>query len=302
MRGKYAVIDLGSNTFHILVASYSNGEIQHIERSRSLVSLCELGGTSIGEEAYIRGIEACKQFKTLIDLYKPDGVRCVGTSALRTSINKVPFIRDVENVLNTKVEVIDGITEARLIYKGMMSYRNLENDSHIGIDIGGGSTEFIYKKNPETQEIYKSYEIGIGSLFQQFHKTDPISNKDLLALKSYINQSIYDLREESDSEVKYLMGAAGSFEILEAVYALDTATDTGTDIPANYISALCDKIISLNKEERSKIPGIPPERNKYIVVACAIILEAINIWKPKYVIASPYGLKEGILREMVAGE
>ncbi|GIR82859.1 MAG: hypothetical protein CM15mP84_06070 [Cellvibrionales bacterium] len=138
-------IDLGSNSFHLIIAKSDFGELRPVH---TLAEKVQLGETSaqatLSPAAITRGLECLERFKQLIDSTAPAKIRVVGTNALRRAKNRQEFIEPAELVLGAPIDVIYGREEARLVYLGVAHSLSDDEDTRLVVDIGGGSTEFIW--------------------------------------------------------------------------------------------------------------------------------------------------------------
>ena len=164
---KFGVIDLGTNTFHLLIAEVDQNSIKEIYRERIFVKLAEKGIHKIGDAAFERATNAIAKFKIILDQHHVDKVRAIGTAGLRTASNSQSFIQLIKNKYNLDIAVISGDEEAHLIHKGVMNAIGSLRTTSLIMDIGGGSVEFIICDN---EKIYwaQSFKIGVAVLFNQF--------------------------------------------------------------------------------------------------------------------------------------
>ena len=139
-----AAIDLGSNSFHLIIARTEHGEMRPVEVLSEKVQLgAGLVKGRLSQEAIDRGLECLTRFAQLLGSVETERVRVVGTNALRVAKNRRDFTRAARRILGTKVDVIYGREEARLVYLGVAHTLADDAQSRLVIDIGGGSTEFI---------------------------------------------------------------------------------------------------------------------------------------------------------------
>ncbi len=171
-----AAIDLGSNSFHMVLAKADHGEIRILERLGEKVQLA----AGIGDDRLLtadsmqRGYDCLKQFAQFINGMPPGSVRVVGTNALREARNRAEFIRVADQILGHPVEVISGREEARLIYLGVSHTLQDNPGKRLVVDIGGGSTEFIIGQQFESQ-LRESLQMGCVSFTQRYFKDGKIT-------------------------------------------------------------------------------------------------------------------------------
>jgi exopolyphosphatase/guanosine-5'-triphosphate,3'-diphosphate pyrophosphatase len=293
-----AIIDLGSNTFHLLIAEVNNNEVITYFKKRTFVGLSEGGIDVLKEESIERGLISLQEFKTILNSgYKYDKLIVTGTAALRTASNADVFIRQAQDILNTEITIIDGIKEAELIYNGASILTNMKSGYHLIMDIGGGSTEFIIVKD-DKMVWSKSYKLGVGVMHNLFQKTDPINLNDENGLRIFLQNELSDLSDQvSVKHFESLVGASGSFEVLETMTGHEVSTKSNRFISLNSFKEISQRIIKAGYEERLLMKGLPENRVRLIVVAMILIEEVLKIVRPDALQVTPYALKEGILIE-----
>lgn len=296
---RYAVIDLGSNTFHLLITDIDeNGQLCEVYRNRAFTFLSDGGIDIIREERMQEGLKVLETFKIKIDYFNPIKLRVIGTAVLRTASNRQKFIEGAQRILGVNVEIISGDTEADYIYKGITISKELLYGRHLIMDVGGGSTEFILIDDHQ-KIIAESFKLGAGVLQALFHQSDPITPKEIDSIKTYIQNMLHSFLEKCQNQtLKSLVGASGSFEILESMMSNEVSTTQVSPVRLETFDELYFKIINSSEAERLQMPGLPPERVKLIVVGMILKKVIIEMFKPEYILVSPYALKEGILREM----
>ncbi len=297
---RYAVIDLGSNTFHLLISDVNNqGLLSEVYRQRAFTFLSDGGIDMIQEHRIVHGLKVLESFKQEINHHKPIQLRVIGTAVLRSASNRMEFISPAEKILGVPIEIIDGNTEADYIYKGITISKELNQDQHLIMDVGGGSTEFILIQDGK-KIIAESFKLGVGVLHAMFHKNDPIQPAEIEAISLYIQETLSPFLDQIRKiRIKSLVGASGSFEILESMRMRDVSTSKVSEVSLQEFDELYDKIIPSCEAERLEMPGLPKERVQLIVVGMILKKVVLDLFKPQVILVSPYALKEGILREMV---
>jgi exopolyphosphatase / guanosine-5'-triphosphate,3'-diphosphate pyrophosphatase len=297
-----AILDLGTNTFQLLIANIIGDKPVLAFEDSIAVKLAE-GGIEkgyISQEAFDRGISALKQFKKSIDLYRVKQVRAVATSALRTSINGTEFLERIKSETGIIPEIITGDREAELIYLGVSWAINCVDEKYLIIDIGGGSVEFIICNQ---KEIFwkRSYDIGAARLMEKFHHSDPISEADINKLNLYLESTLSELKIQSNiHKPELLIGSAGAFESFAAL--IDSKFEVSFENPETIIemkdfAAISEIILKSTHSERSKNEAIIPVRTDMIVMATLITKFVLDQFAFKSLKLSTYSLKEGVLFE-----
>jgi exopolyphosphatase/guanosine-5'-triphosphate,3'-diphosphate pyrophosphatase len=299
-----AILDLGTNTFHLLIAEINENSPELIFQETIAVKLGEGGMRDgmINVSAFDRGVSAIRQFKTSIDHYGVFQIKAFATSALRSASNSEDFIKKILTETGIKIEIIDGNREAELIFSGVRSAINMKDQSSLIMDIGGGSVEFIIC---DQDQIFwkKSFDIGAARLMDQFHKSDPISESNISELHSYLNVVLIDLKTQLDNyKPKQLIGSAGAFETFASMLNPDFKSGFEKpefNIDLDKFEKISKFIIRSNHEERAVTAGIPAVRVDMIVVATLLTSYVLNLHEFKTLKLSTYSMKEGILFEMI---
>ena len=302
-----AVIDLGTNTFHILIAEVAENRTYRIVHRQRIAVMIGKGGINQGvitEEAQQRALDALQQFADLIEQCQVQRVRATATSAFRNARNGSALVQRIREETGIVIDVIDGMQEAEYIFMGVQEALSLNDDPVLIMDIGGGSVEFILSSGQ--QVCWKqSFEIGAQRLLDRFDIKDPISPNNLDELTDYFRITLADLLVASRTWApRTLVGASGTFETLCDMHAHQYQIIVDNDacelpISADSFSAILQDMLRKNRAERLAIPGMIEMRVDMIVVASWLIqfvLQQLNITNLR---VSAYALKEGVLCEIV---
>jgi len=307
----YAVIDIGTNTFRLLIAAVRPGQSEESISFREIHSeriITRLGeGLSedslLNKEAMERGIDALRQFSKLIDEYKAEKVLAIATSALRNAKNSTEFIARAKDAAGIKIEIITGEKEAELTAAGMVIDINSPG-SCLMVDIGGGSTELIFA-GANTPLTAQSLELGVVYLAEKYMKSDPPSGSDLELLRKDISDKLETVRELYTNLITpktLFMGTAGTITALAA--ALQRLEKYDHDRVHNFrmnitdIKDIYSKMTNMTTAERSKFLPFEPSRLDIIVPGTLILLTLLSIFGFNEITVSNYGLREGILAEL----
>ena len=299
----YAVIDLGSNTFHILIAKYSgNNVFSETYRERVFVGLSDGGIEILKRESVEKGLETLKKFAEKLIEYNVNVVAVIGTAALRSASNRLEFIAEAEAIIGHPVRIIDGIQEANYIFQGITLIRETTKGINLIVDVGGGSTEFILINNGEMIKS-QSYKLGIGVLASLFHDTEPISKQSLVNMHSHITETLSSfLADIKQYKIDYLIGASGSFELLDGMTGSELVNGSFNEVSMDNFNIIHDTIVNADLDQRLKLKNLPVERAKLSPVGLSLMKSIILLFKPKRIMVSSYAMKEGILRELINSE
>jgi exopolyphosphatase/guanosine-5'-triphosphate,3'-diphosphate pyrophosphatase len=186
-----AAVDLGSNSFHMVVARYSHGQLVIIDRLREMVRLAsgvEANGV-FDRAAAARAIACLERFGQRLRVMRAGTVRAVGTSALRVAHHKEPFLARARAALGHPIEIISGREEARLIYAGVAANLPREPQRRLIVDIGGGSTELIIGRGSIPIEL-ESVRVGCVVISERYFGEGKISAKRMAAARVAVRQQL----------------------------------------------------------------------------------------------------------------
>ncbi|MFO7977715.1 MAG: hypothetical protein R6U64_03575 [Bacteroidales bacterium] len=305
---KIAVIDCGTNTFHLLVAEYdAAGNHSILVNEKRDVKLGQ-GGLLHGEiapEPFERGRQAFINLAALARQYHPDVIKAFATSAIRGARNGRLLVRKILETTGIKIDVIQGSREAFLIYKGVELALGPMEETTLIMDIGGGSTEFILAKDHNI--LWKhSFELGVSRLLQKFNPSDPLTPEDLSALQGYFQDSLEPLtREVEIHKPQLLVGCSGSFESLSSMIQvqryqkpLDNDIKTYHFLEDDY-QWIHQRLLASDEHQRREMPGLVPARIDTIVYASVFISFVRKSFNIPRMIFSNYALKEGAFHEIM---
>ncbi|WP_461452779.1 Ppx/GppA phosphatase family protein [Mucilaginibacter sp.] len=306
--GTVAVMDLGTNTFHLLIARGIPSNPEELYHTTVPVRLGE-GGINNGiiqPAAYKRGIDTMNEFSERIREYNALTIKAIATSALRNASNGKDFIDEVKAKTSIQIEVIDGAREAEYIYEGVKAGGCLSKQNSLILDIGGGSVEFIIG-NKDKIVWKQSIEIGAARMLDRFHRIDPIPQLFIDEMNTYLENALIPFfKAVSHIKIDNIIGSSGSFETFAELVELQKGNDFElkhnpqyTFNPRDFVK-ITDWLIKSTHQERADTKGIIPVRVDMIVSASLItryVMQKLNIDK---VIMTVNSLKEGILAEALA--
>lgn len=307
---RLALIDLGTNTFHLLIV-----EMPAVPGQKPLVLLRTKAGVRLGEggisqgvialEPYARALHTLAGFKEEIELHEVTEIRATATSAMRVTRNGPDLVRDIFEQTGIRVDVIPGEREAELICQGVRQAVNLGTEPHLIMDIGGGSVEFIIASQA-TIFWKRSFEIGAQRLLDKFFP-DPSGVFPAAAVEAeqqYLSTVLEPLIEALQRyKPVSLVGASGSFDSLADMQLGQLRTEAQlpphTELALSSFQESYRHLLSGNHAQRLAIPGILPMRADMLVVASVLIDYVLGISGITRIQTSAYALKEGLLAEML---
>jgi exopolyphosphatase/guanosine-5'-triphosphate,3'-diphosphate pyrophosphatase len=302
---RVAIIDLGTNTFHLMIAEKAGGTYSIIYRERLAVKL-GLAGINQGlitPEALQRALVCMADFRDTIQTYQVTTTLAFGTSALRNAKNADDVIAQIKQHTGIVPRIISGDQEAEYIYRGVQLALNLGDVNSLIIDIGGGSVEFIIG-NRHTLLWKRSLEIGAQRLLETYHKNDPIRPDEIKELDAFFATALLPLFEALHQfRPVVLVGSSGTFDTLSDIYRVKHdfyKLPDDPEIPLTFggFYEIYEELLQKNRTERLQIPGMIEMRVDMIVVASCLIRYIIERYSFQSVRVSTYALKEGVMASL----
>jgi exopolyphosphatase/guanosine-5'-triphosphate,3'-diphosphate pyrophosphatase len=306
-----ATIDIGTNTFRLLIAEVTfipDGNHYRVKEIRSERIITRLGeGISqnglISEQAVERSIVALKTFRDILSQYRVNELSVVATSALRDAGNGDSFITQVKQESGFDILIISGEEEAKKTASGMLLDIHVPETALL-VDIGGGSTELVFTDKKKNRLI-KSINLGVLHLAGEYMKNDPPDKDDLARMENEISQKIRSAHgpfSKLFTKRTVLIGTAGTVTVLASMAQKLTVFDHSkihnTKVSGNLIKNIYSRISTLTSVERTKLLPFEPARLDIIVPGTFILLKLIEEFGFQEVIVSNYGLREGLLLEL----
>ncbi|WP_394221722.1 exopolyphosphatase [Alteromonas gracilis] len=296
---KVAALDIGSNSFHLVVARIVAGSVQILHRVKQKVRLAEgLNDKDIlSDEAMERGLAMLKVVAESLKGFEPDSVRIVATHTLRKARNARDFICAAKDILPYPIEVISGVEEARLIYSGV-AHTNHSDGQQLVIDIGGGSTEFVIGEG-FTPLLCRSLQMGCVSYTKRFFPEGELKAK---AFDKAITAAEQEL-EMIDNKYRRLgwvqcIGTSGTIRSLFTLCQQDRPN--GHDIPVTLKSLrnLMKQFINAGHIDKLSYPDLSEDRRVVIAGGLAILIAVFKALEIEGLVYSPAALREGVLYQM----
>lgn len=299
--GPIAVIDLGTNTFHLLIASRPDkqGHFTEIYRERRFVKLAEAGIEHIGPAPYQRAMEALLHYRKKMNEHGVGEYRAMGTAALRTASNGPDFLAEACERAGIEITSIPGSEEARLISKGVLAaLPPLSAERILIMDIGGGSVEFIIADQAGTHWA-QSFPVGVAILRRQFHHQEPIAVAEIQQLETFLEAALSPLWDALEQyPTHHLVGAAGTFDVIALLMSTAQPTPNSHTIGLEKFQAFYDRCLGSTLAERFAMPQLPTARADMIVVALILVQYVLQKAAIRQLSVSEYAMKEGVLSEM----
>ncbi len=308
-----AAVDIGSNTFRLLVAQLDDNKLKTLDKRLVTVKLgrkLKKNGT-ISEKTTAKAIETLASFREIIKRFNPKKCRACATEALRTAQNKTNFINLAEKTLGISIETISGEKEANLCLKGVMAgMKKLSQEPLILADVGGGSTEIIFTNDGKEYQTGSSSEqplsfslpIGAISLTEKFLVNDIPSKREIKDMTFYIQQFLQQPLQSLDLSNKNAPQLVGSGGTVTTMAAMDLGLTVyeeskvhGHHLSTAAIDTLWNRLASLTLHEKEAIPALQDGRAEIILAGIKVYQVLMDLLGSDRLLVSDWGLLEGML-------
>jgi exopolyphosphatase/guanosine-5'-triphosphate,3'-diphosphate pyrophosphatase len=294
-----AAVDLGSNSFHMVVARYTHGQLVIVDRLREPVRLAagldEQGRLS--RESVSRALQCLERFGQRLSDMKAERVRVVGTNTLRKARRKGAFLDRAREALGHPIEIISGVEEARLIYMGVAHTTPSEGGHRLVVDIGGGSTELIIGEGLAAKRLESLY-IGSVSVSAQHFADGAITEKRMRRARTAAQLEIEPVMARfRRTEWDTAFGASGTMRAVA-----DTLAAHGTQasqITRDGIGWLLGECLKAGDTSKLKLPGLAPERQEILPGGLAIMVEMFDMLGIETLRVAEGALREGLLYDLL---
>lgn len=298
MHQNHAAIDVGSNTLRLLIASVEDGKIIRKASGRVAARLgsriSETGALDAGSIA--KAIDALQMFKKNMSSFHVQTISAVGTYALRTASNSQDFISLAKKQAGIDIRVISGEDEAGLTLAGITAGCPALVQPYVLIDIGGGSTEWISMKGCIHET---SIPTGAVKLNDMFFESDPATNDEMSAARSYVHNLFAQEASSMQSGETQLVATGGTATTLASIdMSLDEYDPEkvhGHLLSAHTIDQMINKLSGLLLHKRAETRGLEHDRADIIVPGAIILSEIMKTLQTSSAIVSDYGLLEALI-------
>lgn len=294
---EFAAIDLGSNSFHMVIARVVDGAMQVLGRLKQRVHLADgLDQDNVlSEEAMQRGLSCLALFAERLQGFSASNVTIVGTHTLRQAVNAESFLQRAAEVIPYPIEVISGNEEARLIFMGV-EHTQPEKGRKLVIDIGGGSTEMVIGEDFEPK-LVESRRMGCVSFSNLYFAGGVINKENFRRARLAAAQKLETLAWQYRlMGWQYALGASGTIkaacEVLQAMGEKDKL------ITPERLEMLYDQVIRHKSFDALSLPGLSEERKGVFVPGLAILHGVFDALAIRELRLSDGALREGVLYEM----
>ncbi|TZF91724.1 exopolyphosphatase [Cognatilysobacter lacus] len=294
-----AAVDLGSNSFHMVVASYVLGQLRIVDRIKETVRLAEgLEKGALTPPARERALECLERFGQRLRDIPPQHIRAIATNTVRRLATPQAFLGPAESALAHPIEVVSGREEARLIYLGV-AHEQPPKAGHLRlvIDIGGGSTEFIIGSGFEAIER-ESVQVGAIATTRRFFADGKLSRKQwksgVAAVSAELQQFAGTYRSLGWDEA---LGSSGTARAIGEMCAAMKLTKGA--ITAEALPKVRDRLLEFERIDAIALPGLSEDRQSIIAGGLLVMEAAFDALGLQRLAVSKAAMREGILYDML---
>ncbi len=299
-----SALDIGTNSFHLIIVEVLEGhQFKIVDREREVIRLASHKGSGLSfitDEEIENAIRAIKKFKKVSDKYGTE-INAIATSAVRESENKDDFILKVYGATGVLIKTIEGRKEAELIYKGAAKALSLNDKKVLCIDIGGGSTEFIFATNGEII-FAESVKIGAVRLAKKFFPNFETNPSTLKECEDYITELISSNNKiQFNVDYDLVVGSSGTIQSTARMINFMHQNKViniinGFKFSKHDFDEISKEIFPLaNSKERLKIKGLEQKRADVIPAGLLILKKAFELFNFNEIQVSEFALREGII-------
>lgn len=294
---RIAAIDLGSNSFHMLLAESSDHGLKVFHREKRQVALAKglQEDNTLTDASIELALQTLQMFSDILKQFQPDQVRIVGTYTFRTARNIKTLINQAKVFLPYPIEIMSGIEEARLIFQGV-SHNNVLNHNHLIVDIGGGSTEMIIGKDHTPLQLH-SCNVGCVSLSDHYFNDGEITETAFKQAIIFAEQQLDPIkRRYRKTGWQTALGTSGTIKALSGF--VSTNVDPNGVITLELLYRIKEQLLSAVNIDNIDLPGVNEDRYGVICGGLATLIAVFETMKIDAMVYCDHALREGLVAEV----
>ncbi|MBB3046841.1 exopolyphosphatase/guanosine-5'-triphosphate,3'-diphosphate pyrophosphatase [Litorivivens lipolytica] len=293
----YAALDLGSNSFHLLIARFDQSKLIIIDTHKDMVRFA--AGldkhNTLSDEAIERALASLKKMAERLCGVPADHIRIVGTNTLRSAINAESFISQAENILPSPINIISGTEEARLIYLGVANDFSPGDSRRLVVDIGGGSTELVV--GAQKPQLMESLDMGCVSFSRRYFPDGKLSESAFKKAHNAAARELAPYIEAFRGTWDEAVGASGTIRTIGRIVR-DNALGDSSVITRKSLTALRDTLLEFKSCEDVDLKGLSNERQSVLPGGLSILLALFEELDINQMQTSDYAIREGIIHDL----
>ena len=300
----YAAIDIGSNTTGLLITDAHGNEIERVMTPTRLGRAVDVT-RRFHPDAVDRTLECLGRYRSILDRHDIDRIRSVATSASRRAEDFPEFSDSARSVLDRDIELIDGLEEGRLAHIGAVSRLvrqggPLSSDSHLVIDVGGGSTEM--SAGTDRPQVVRSLEVGVVRLTEKHLRSDPPRPEELVNAIAEVQDLVADSVREAPllARATTAVGCSGTMIAIAAVEIGSSEVPNGFVLSRSAAEDVFRTLATETSEDRIHNPGLDAHRVDIIVAGCCILVGILRTLEIDSITISLGNILDGICIDLGA--
>ncbi len=293
----YAALDLGSNSFHLLIASFKDDKLKIIDRHKDMVRLAAGldDNNMLSEDAQQRALESLAKIANRLSGVPKKQIRVVGTNTLRAAANAAEFMAAAEATLGVPINIISGTEEARLVYLGVANDLAPESKTRLVIDIGGGSTELV--TGDQNPKLLESLPMGCVSFSMRYFPNGVISEKQFKKAVNAARQLLSPYVEQFKDQWQEVVGSSGTIRSICNMAHEQGLSDVG-HITRDGMETLKTQLLQAGHCSEIQVKGLSDDRRDVIAGGFAVLYALFEELQIPDMHVSTYAVREGILYDL----
>ncbi|MDZ7362616.1 MAG: Ppx/GppA family phosphatase [candidate division KSB1 bacterium] len=304
---RLAAIDIGTNSIRsIIVEATGKKNFRVLDDEKEITRIGEGMGTRahLSRAAMQRTLRALQRMTDIARGFGAETVQAVATSAVREAKNRDTFLRRVEDEIGLKVRVITAEEEAWLAFLSMLHHFDVGKERFCGLDIGGGSAALIFGLGAHIENIH-CLPLGAVRLTEKFLHRDPVSPGEFKKLRRHIKQHLLPIKNSGEVGAQMLIGSGGTLTTIAELHkAMQHEKYTGVhgyDMNRGQVKRVLDLLRRKSLKERRSMTGLNPDRADIIIAGVTVVNEAMKVFNINALKVSDFGIREGLILQMIAG-
>ncbi|MBA2319949.1 MAG: Ppx/GppA family phosphatase [Deltaproteobacteria bacterium] len=304
---RLAVIDVGTNSCHLLVADVgADGAISVIEKQREQVELGEggIGENRLAPAAFRRGLDAMTKFRTALDILDVEAVHTAATSAVREAENGDEFCRTVRARTGISLRVISGREEARLVWLGTRAGIDFRGGEALLLDLGGGSLEFVVCSADEVR-VEATLPLGHIRIAERFHRADPFGRDEVAEARAATRRELEKLPKAiREAGAAIVVGTSGSIRSLARMATIARGAsppdhDRGLVLDRAELEAIVRDLTTRRASRYPEMPGFDLKRKRTLPAAAVTLAETMDFLRVDQLVTTDLSLRDGLILEWI---
>lgn len=303
MNVRIAAFDLGSNSFHLLIADvHPDGSFEAVIKDKEMLRLgSRVAATGqIGGDGADDAVDVVRRFKAMADSQKAAEIVACATAAFREAEDSLSVVDRIENEAGVKVRVISGRDEAQLIFDAVRHSVMIEPGPALGLDLGGGSLEIMIG-GPGGLDWSASVKLGVARLTASLVRSDPPTGSDARRVSNAVTKAFQRLMPEIRTRrPQMVVVSSGTLTTILRLAANDPESVNQLAVPVSRIESLADRLWSMTSSQRAALPAVDALRADLLPAGVLLLTTVIDLVGVDEVVGCEWALREGMVLDATA--